>query len=86
MRSTGLPLGGGNKAAHNPGKRKARVGWVLSLFLPWVLLIQRMEEGWQGLITITLDVPESGRFRSLVSPEMETAWKRLFNTPQTVCL
>lgn len=58
---------------YNLGRHKDRVGWVLRLFLPWMLLIQRMEEGWQGLITIMLDVPKSGRFRSLISPEMETA-------------
>lgn len=67
---------------YSPGRRRGRVAWVLRLFLPWVLLIQRMEEGWQGLITIMLDVPESGRFRSLVSSEMETAWKCLFSTPR----
>lgn len=28
-----------------------RGGWVLSLFWSWVLLLQRMEEDWQGLIS-----------------------------------
>lgn len=76
MRSAGLPLGGGSEA-------DARSAWLgPHLISPWMLLIERMEEGWQGLTTIMPDVPKSGSFRSLISPEMETAWKCLFSTPR----